>query len=191
MADDPDPQPELRPHPLVSHVAGKLRKELAFKDALSSLVGKGNEDDADDRQLADALARQTDPLDLVCLVGFLGGTVDDKPRGTWRVLYLDVKLRTWLIVRPADILCYHRLKDDNVPYKKRDAIWVKGDAPLTRGELRVNAKDIEARFLSGQFTRAQDLGVSVRGGTFTASTGIFCDATTPYCCTRPAGGNPP
>jgi hypothetical protein len=42
---------------------------------------------------------------------------------------------------------------------------------------------VEARFVTGEFTRAGDFEGSAPGVTTAAPTGIFCP-TTPSCCTR-------
>ena len=150
------------PHPLIKALAEKLTPEANAKASL------------------DAFAQATNLPELVTFAGFLGPTVTQPgPDSIWRLLYLDMELRTWLLVEETDILVTEKVKDETAPSGKRDQIWVYADAPVGHGS---GTPSIEARFLSGEFTRAGDFGAPPGGGTLAAATGIFCQARTPSCC---------
>jgi hypothetical protein len=116
--------------------------------------------------------------DLVAFTGFLGGSIEEPGTNTeWRILYLDVELRTWLIVERGNILVWDLVEDKSAPFSQRNVIWVRQDAPVGRG-----SQPPEAKFLTGDFTRAGDCEAPASGGTLAGATGIFCQARTPSCC---------
>lgn len=127
----------------------------------------------------DALALAPDLPELVTFFGFLGGEVKQPGGGSWRLLYLDLRLQTWLLVE--SIVYATQIKDEYVPGEKVDVIWVRADAPVRRGS---GSQPLESRFLSGNFTRAGDFDAPLTGGTMAAATGVFCAARTPLCCNR-------
>jgi hypothetical protein len=43
----------------------------------------------------------------------------------------------------------------------------------------------DGRFLVGRLTQAGEFAASTTGGTFSAATGLLCEATTPGCCIKP------
>src|SRR4051794_30816061 len=131
--------------------------------------------------LASEFAGERTP-ELVTYAGFLGGMVNAR-RTDWRLLYLDAKLLTWLLIDNTAIVHSHR-DDDKKRFGQRDVVWVKAGASVSRGEGAVDDNDVEARFLRGQFTSAQDFTASLSGGTFSAPTGAVCEAMTPTCCGR-------
>jgi hypothetical protein len=118
--------------------------------------------------------------------GFLGGPVKHTDGTEWRLLYLDSRLENWLLIPDDQIVVHQRLQDDNAPSGKRDALWVRSSATVVRGS---GSRAKEGRFLVGEFTRAADFAASTTGGTFSAASGLLCEATTPGCCwgtrTRP------
>jgi hypothetical protein len=168
---------DLDPHKLVAEIAGELKgtegAELAGLPRTPTAV-----------QLADALARAEEIPELVIFAGFLGGEIarDDDPDRKWRLLYLDWKLVSWLLVPQDKIVFRGKLGDESAPFAERDAIWVLADARVKRGD---GPQSTEARFLRGDFVRAGDISSGVTAGTFTPTTGLFCEATTPSCCGRP------
>ena len=150
------------PHPLIKALAERLKPNESEEASL------------------EALAQATDLPELVTFAGFLGPTVTQPgPDSIWRLLYLDMELRSWLLVEDTEILVAVKVKDDSAPSGERDVIWVNADAPVGQGS---GWPSVEARFLSGEFTRAGDCGAPPGGGTLPAATGIFCQARTPSCC---------
>jgi hypothetical protein len=131
---------------------------------------------SDKQTLADALANKADFPDLTLFAGFLGGQVQYR----WRVLYLDSCLHSWLLVEEDDILVHQRLTDNRAPSGLRDVLWVRGTANVVQGS---GPQSSQGHFLVGEFTRAGDFAASTTGGTFTAASGLLCEATTPGCCT--------
>jgi hypothetical protein len=153
----------LEPHPLVKAVAKKFMSDAA--NAAAALK---------------EYAAATDLPELIAFAGFLGPTLEQPaPEKTWRLLYLDLELRTWLLVEDAEILVHEKVKDDTAPSGERDMIWVKADVPVGHGS---GSPSVEARFLSGEFTRAGDFEAPPGGGSAPAATGVFCQARTPSCC---------
>ena len=162
MADE---QP-FPPHQLVTDLARALKVERA--------TGK---------TLADGLAKDASLGELHTFAGYLGGSLagypDEKP--TWRLLYLDAKLRSWLLVSQDSILLRKDVPDATSPTGSRDHIWVKADASVSQGEGPPQNNEIQARFLRGDFVSAGDFAAAVAGGTFAPVTGPLCPLT-PGCC---------
>ena len=140
-----------------------------------------------------AYGRASNLPDLIAFTGFLGPTIDQPvpgaqaadaqapPARTWRMLYLDLELRTWLLVEDDEILVSEKVEDHAAPSGKRDMIWVRADAPVGHGS---GSPSVETRFLTGDFTRAGDFEAPPAGGTLSAATGVFCNARTASCCHR-------
>jgi hypothetical protein len=198
--------PDLVPHPLVTSVGLQLAgqgvvtlprtvkrpAELLAAIEQGQVTGGDTTDSAspddpiaDDNQSADqknvlatALADQANLPGLSLFAGFLGGPVE-REKQLWRLLYFDARLSSWLLVPEAAIVVHERLKDRNAPFGLRDVLWVDGTATVVHGE---GARSNEGRFLVGDFTRAGDFSASTTGGTFSAATGLLCEATTPGCC---------
>ncbi|MGH2969197.1 MAG: hypothetical protein ACRDK0_09050 [Solirubrobacteraceae bacterium] len=166
----------LVPHPLVDTLA----KALGPKAPPSMSYGTGGTPSA-----TAILAQATDVPELVTFSGFLGDTVPQPSGNVWRLLYLDWRLQTWLLVEEGEILHAEKVKDDGAPSGLVDVIWVRADASVRRGS---GPQSVEARFLTGAFTRAGDFDASPTGGTLAAATGIFCEARTPVCCYRRSRG---
>jgi hypothetical protein len=192
---------DLVPHPLVTHVGLDLRKDFAALETAAQALdaalkpkkkGRGgaaesspvstNDDDTqhpvEENALARALADQANLPDLSLFAGFLGGPVEHEG-ADWRLLYLDSRLDNWVLLPEDQIVVHQRLKDANAPSGLRDALWVRGSATLVRGS---GSRAKEGRFLVGEFTRAGDFAASTTGGTFSAASGLLCEATTPGCC---------
>jgi hypothetical protein len=121
--------------------------------------------------------------ELVTFTGFLGETVRQPgtrhPPKRWRLLYLDLRLQSWLLIEETGIVHNARVRDDTVPglVRERDVVWVRIDASVASGG---GPQSVEARFLTGEFTRAGDFEASPAGGTYAAVTGDFCRS--PMCC---------
>jgi hypothetical protein len=155
------------------HQADLTKKERALEQKTAALIKRTN--------LVDVLAKDGDVPELSAFSGYLGGAItgpasDDTQ---WRVLYLDAKLVTWLLIRTNDILNRKSVDDETAPYGKRDVVWLRRDAAVLSGS---GAQAVAERFLRGAFTSAGDFATAIVGGTFTAASGIFCDAPTPNCC---------
>ena len=175
---------DFEPHPLVTSVARKLAekdvgtlKAEAEKTIADRRGSKGTEDEA----YAEALANQANLPGLSLIAGYLGGAVS-REGATWRLVYLDARLDSWLLVNENDIVDYQRLTDDKAPMSQRDMLWVDASANLLRG---TGPRTNDGRFLVGELTRAGDFAASSTGGTFSAATGLLCEATTPGCCIKP------
>ena len=184
---------DYSPHPLVTKLAQKLGAEgselatAAREFATAEQEAGGEAPPAAAQELADVLARQPDLPALMNFAGFLGGTLDDKKgvtKSRWRLLYLDVKLLTWLLIREEDILLSMRVGDADEEIEKRDVVWLKADASLSQGSGPIPSDEIQARFLRGDFTRAAEVAATLTDGPGGAPTGVFC-APTPNCCGRP------
>lgn len=125
-------------------------------------------------------ATSTSPL--VTFTGYLGSAITWPPGGaTWRLLYLDLRMESWLLIEESGIVDAQQVRDDTAPSRTCDLVWVKADAAVGAGR---GAQSDDARFLTGQFTRAGDSETSWTGGTQTATTGVFCGASTVTCCRR-------
>jgi hypothetical protein len=164
------------------------------KEAVASREGADEKaktfEEAKDRRfaaaqaLAQALANEPRLPDLVTFAGFLGGTINhkwDEQDETWRLLYLDPRLQTWLLVREKDIVFSHGMYDETAPFRERDVIWVRSRASVNQGSGPLSA---EARFLTGEFTRAADVEAPPSGATFAPATGVFCETRDPFGCHR-------
>jgi len=168
--------------------AAKTAAETAAQLPATQQGGAFDPIDIDDvrrdqkQQLAAALADNADLPDLSLFAGFLGGQVDRGDGNFWRLVYLDSRLYSWLLVQESDILVHQRLADDHAPSGLRDVLWVRATANVVQGS---GAQSTAGRFLVGEFTRAGDFAASTSGGTFSAATGLLCEATTPGCCMRP------
>jgi hypothetical protein len=121
--------------------------------------------------------------EYVTFAGFISGTVTQpgNTTTTWLLMYLDTQLLSWLVVEGDKVVHTDKITDDDAPSGKRDMIWVQRDAAVGLGS---GPQSDPARFLTGEFTRAGDFEASPAGGTRAASTGAFCGANTPLCCTR-------
>jgi hypothetical protein len=198
---------DLVPHPLVTSVAlklaeknvGTLQKDAAAlvkkatqyvastgvtADAYREAAGRAKDDRldvAEKNDLAEALANQANLDGLSLFAGFLGGPAADQGT-TWRLLYLDSRLDTWVLVPRDAIIVHERLKDDNAPSGKRDVLWVDATANVLHGS---GPRTNEGRFLVGELTRAGDFAASTTGGTFSVATGLLCETTTPARCLSP------
>jgi hypothetical protein len=138
------------------------------------------------RKLVDALAASGWLPDMVTFTGYLAEKVSHPGGGgDWQVLYTDLPLVKWLLVEDKGILYNMTIHDDSSPFEKRDVIWVDEDASVGMG---MGSQSVEARFLTGEFTRAGDFGAPPAGGTIAASTGVFCEARTAGCCTKKSTG---
>ena len=166
--------PDLNPHPLVKLLAKSLNDAGVVPAQAAAEIAEAETD----AQFADALAKSDSLPELVSFAGFLGGRVS-RERKNWRVLYLDSRLVSWLLVDEKGIIHREKVKDDKAPSGEHDVIWVAADAAVGRGS---GAQPVEARFLTGEFTRAGDFDASPAAGTG-PSTGVFCP-TTPVCCYR-------
>lgn len=123
----------------------------------------------------------TSTSQLVTFTGYLGPTIDWPARKPWRLLYLDLRMECWLLIEESGIVDAQQVRDDTAPSRLCDLIWVKADAAVGAGR---GSQSDAARFLTGQFTRAGDSETSWTGGTHTATTGVFCGASTVTCCRR-------
>jgi hypothetical protein len=162
--------PALKPHPLVYDVGRELINK-GHPGLLASVAAGMNP--------AEGLAEQTDQPDLRLFAGFLGAPVINPNDGTqWRLVYVDPRLYSWLLVPDNDVVAWERVNDPTAPSGKRDMLWINDTAQLVYGS---GFGPTARRFLTGDLTRAADFAPQTRGGTFSAASGIVCDATTPNC----------
>jgi hypothetical protein len=123
-----------------------------------------------------------DPPELVAFAGYLGPIIRRPPGGQpWRLLFLDRKLLTWLVVLEADIVFYERSFDLTAAYNMRDVILVESHSTVGRGQGS-GAQSPQEWFLRGEFTDAGGFPAQPFGGT--SSTAAVADAITPQCCGR-------
>jgi hypothetical protein len=178
------PVVNLKPHPLVTAIGARLgvgsaadRSGAPVSDRES---GASWWSSAKADTIADALAGDSHAPELVTFAGFLGGKVDDKGV-SWRVLYRDTKLRTWLLVPDSDIVFRHTLRDDRMPFREHDEIWLRRETAVTEGSGPLQDGEIQARQLRGAFTAASDVGPALTGDAGPASdSGVYCGGG----CTR-------
>lgn len=137
---------------------------------------------ADD--LADRFASTTNLPLLHVFAGFLGGAVrqtTDPTNKQWQLLYLDPKLFSWLLVDVDALLLANNVPDPRSAFGSYDYVWLGADASVSQGDGSVQANEIEARFLRGDFVSAADFAASVTSGTYAPPTGQLCPLT-PGCC---------
>jgi hypothetical protein len=145
-----------RRNPLVGKVEAKLGGSL----------GIGDVDDA------------PDVPELVTLVGYISGKVENPASNNqFLLVYRDWRMTAWWLVEGTGILQVTTAPEDGDPERARDLIWVDRDTAVGRGS---GPQSAEARFLTGQFTRAGDLESLELGGQSSSETGLFCP-TTPLC----------
>lgn len=195
---------QLVPHPVVAALAERLETdEKTFLDEYHDVrraeayaaagadpdqAAEARSDlDARARELANQLAGDSRLPEVNAFAGFLGGILDDKAGTTkaiWRLLYLDAKLLTWLLVKEDEILLRSSVRDEKAPFNKRDVIWLKSDASLGEGSGPPQPDEVQARFLRGSFTRAGDFAATLSGGTFAPAGGPLDGVLTWGCCGR-------
>ena len=153
---------------------------------VKELAKKLTPDAATDGERLDALANTPDLPELVLFAGYAGAVV--KRPGTqadWQLFYLDPQLFRWMLVNGEAIKHHKEIKDEKLPSGSCDYLWLVTDAQVAHGH---GPKTIEQRFLTGEFTRAGDFETPPRGGTYSGTTGVFCEARTPTCCRRVSQG---
>jgi len=197
MADD------LVPHPLVVQVGIGLSsdRDAALKSAVEELKAALemtaeekpdakskrllqevlDDDDAAAEKKANLAKRVVAKIELRQLslfAGYLGPKLDHDGL-TWRLMFADARLRHWLLFPSDDVVAEQRARDRSAAFDKRDIVWLRGDARVVRGHT---PQTVEGRFLSGEFTLAADIETGAGGASEGAATGLFCEATTPFCC---------
>jgi hypothetical protein len=190
----------VRGHVVGMQVAAvALAAELAPGAAAQSdlLTGKSRHTPAA-AQAAGSHAASTHPTELVTFAGYLGERVSYPDTGhdgvypglrgvpinvtdPWRILYLDSRLSSWIVVKEHDVVFADRAKDETAALGLRDVIWVRSHAVICRGG---GLEPLQQLFLRGQFTRAADFDAPPSGGTFGSTTGVFCEAHGPGTCKR-------
>jgi hypothetical protein len=156
-----------------AYVAAEARKEASSRAA---------DLDKEFDKLVEKLAGSGWLPDMVTFTGYAAEKVTWPVGGDeWQLLYTDLPLVKWLLVEDDGIVFSTTIEDDRSPFKKRDVLWVDEDASVGMG---MGSQSVEARFLTGKFTRAGDFGAPPGGGTVAASTGVFCEANTVGCCTK-------
>jgi hypothetical protein len=178
---------DLAPNELVTDIAIGLSKKgvTDLQKAAQAFGPRKKPTPTEKENLAADLANQSDLPDLVTFAGFLGGTLKDAGGNEWYLLYVDWRLSRWLLVPKEDIVYRKAMKDENAPSGERDVLWVRGDASVGEGS---GSPSLEARFLTGEFTRAGDFETPPTGGPRAAATGAFCEASSALCCTRRTRG---
>jgi hypothetical protein len=167
----------LEPHPLIVGLATRLvGGGNDLKTALAAAKAPKNQE-----AVTNAFAAEAQVPELALFSGFLGGTIE-RDKKKWRLLYLDPKALTWLLVEDDKIIWYENVEDRSAPSKRRDVIWLRKDTTIGQG---VGPESAEARFLTGTFTSAGDLHASLTdASTPPPDTGILC-APTPDCYCSP------
>ena len=178
----------LKPNPLVTALAKELVSAVLVLDSAGA-VQQVSPSQANDDEIMDALVADPSVPQLVTFAGFLGGKFDDRSGTTWRFLYLDPKLVTWLVVNEDDVVLHRKVQDVTMPSKDkdpilRDLVWLKSSASVSDGSGPPRPREIEAQFLRGDFIGAGDFSASLTGGTFSRATGLLCEVQTPGCCGR-------
>jgi hypothetical protein len=176
---------DLSPHPLVTAIGAKVGATgSALDSAAQKLVAANGSDFTTKRDtkaaqdVAEAFATDQHRPKLVTFAGLLGGKVDDTSNVPWRVLYRDTNLDTWLLVLESDIVFRDTLRDDSMPFRERDEIWLKGDTAVTEGSGALQPEEIQARQLRGAFTAAGAAAASLTGdATAGPNTGPYCSET--------------
>ena len=150
-----------RQHPLVASLRGALPGPAQIA------AGQAN-----------ALPAASAFPELVTLVGLVDGNiVRQGTNSNWVLVYRDWRLTAWFLVEGTGILHLDTVPEDGDPRYARDVLWVGRDAAVGRGS---GPQSDEARFLTGEFTRAGDLQSLELGGRSSPETGLFCP-TTPLC----------
>lgn len=153
--------PVPRQHPLVAAIDGALPGPAQ--------IAAGQ---------AQALPNAPALPEIVTFVGFVSGNiVSPATAANWVLVYREWRLITWLLVEGIGILHIDAVPDDESPGRTRDVLWVTPDTAVGSGR---GPQSDEARFLTGQFTRAGDLDPSATGGPSAPATGMFCPST-PLC----------
>jgi hypothetical protein len=163
--------------------AGDRRVSAAVRGFVSDPAGAA-QDPAIANPLADQLANDANVGKLQLFAGFLGGTVKqdtDPTHKEWQLLYLDPKLFGWLLVDVAALLVANNVEDPRAAFGSYDYIWLSADASVSQGEGALQANEIEARFLRGDFVSAADFAAAQVSGTYAPTTGPSCPIT-PGCC---------
>jgi hypothetical protein len=192
---------DLSPHPLVTAIGASLGATGTPLDTARNTLSNatpppraaprpndeftGKRTWAEAQGLADALAQDSNVPELVAFAGCVGGNLNDPPGTFWRLLYLDMKLLTWLLIEEDKILFRDTLRDDTMPFRERDVIWLRRDTPVSHGMGAPQPGEVQARQLRGEFTAAGDFKPALGGGTAsTPPTGPWC---TPLCCGKHTG----
>jgi hypothetical protein len=96
-----------------------------------------------------------DVPELVALVGYVSGTVTNPATDSaWLLVYRDWRMTTWYLIEGEGIVHVDAVPEDGDPARARDVLWVDRDTAVGRG---CGPQTDEARFLTGEFTRAGDL----------------------------------
>src|SRR5262245_3491766 len=117
---------ELAPHKLVVAAAKGLASAVGG-DLQTAVTG-----DATHEDLATMFANQANLPGLIVIVGYVGAKI---PQGTatWRLVYLDARLDSWLLVDESNIVVNEKLKDPEAPMGEYDVLWINATANIMRG----------------------------------------------------------
>jgi hypothetical protein len=116
---------------------------------------------------------------LVAVQGYSAGPLDAEIPEEWILVYLDITLQRWMLVRGQDIVASHEVKDDSLPFGGYHAMLVRTEAPCRYG---TGPYAVQQAFLAGDFMTAGDFEDSGRtGGTYAPRSGLLCDVSTPAC----------
>lgn len=113
------------------------------------------------------------------VAGYLGGGVAEHGAPARQVLFLDAQLSKWLLVPIEEISLFNRVRDDSAAFGLRDILWLRSDARVVPGD---SSDSVKQSYLSGPFTRADQVPTTVTGGTFPGPGGLLLEAITPGCC---------
>jgi hypothetical protein len=123
---------------------------------------------------------------LVAVHGFSAGALNSSQPKDWVLVYLDLTLQRWMLVRGQDIVASHEVKDQSLPFGGYHTMLVRREAPCRYG---TGPYAVQTTFLAGDFMSAGDFEAAPRtGGTYAPPTGLLCDVSTPSCCNRTSRG---
>ena len=119
--------------------------------------------------------------ELVTLVGYISGTIiNPGTHSNWLLVYRDWRMITWYLIEGTGIVHLDTVPEDGDPTRARDVLWVDRDTAVGRGS---GPQSDEARFLTGDFTRAGDFDRGRTGGRHRGDR-VFCPTTPLGNCGR-------
>ncbi len=115
--------------------------------------------------------------ELVAFQGYSAGALDPDKPNEWILVYLDITLQRWMLVRGQDIVASHEVNDPSLPFGGYHTMLVRREAPCRYG---TGPYAVQQEFLTGDIMSAGDFAASPgTGGTYGPRTGLLCTAGTP------------
>jgi hypothetical protein len=172
MAASPSGTLDLTPNQLVTRLGKEAPDVVPATKRVTALTG-----------LEAAAFTASESPESRYFAGYLGATFTARNED-WCVLYLDLALRTWLLIQKSGVLNREQSAQEPGTPAQLDVLWVKADAAVSSGS---DALSLEGLFLIGDFTRAGDFDVeALAGGTLAAGSGGYglAGQSPPRCCNR-------